>query len=103
MCCPHEIGKRKDLQFSVVKGIKQSTKKTIMSGFIQYPPCCILNPSWKSLQLLFVFTAPPLPKKSSGYLMISANGGLNQQRIAVYSSILQFSSIMLYTEALVLA
>jgi hypothetical protein len=74
-----------------------------MSGFIQYPPCCILNPSWKSLQLLFVFTAPPLPKKSSGYLMISANGGLNQQRIAVYPSILQFSSIMLYTEALVLA
>jgi hypothetical protein len=35
--------------------------------------------------------------------MISANGGLNQQRIAVYSSILQISSIMLYTEALVLA
>jgi hypothetical protein len=49
------------------------------------------------------YLAPPLPKKSSGYLMISANGGLNQQRIAVYSSILQFSSIMLYTEALVLA
>jgi hypothetical protein len=35
--------------------------------------------------------------------MISANGGLNQQRIAVCPSILQFSSIMLYTEALVLA
>jgi hypothetical protein len=52
---------------------------------------------------MFVFTAPPLPKKSSGYLMISANGGLNQQRIAVYPCILQFSSIMLYTEALVLA
>ncbi|KAH9566645.1 hypothetical protein CY35_04G138700 [Sphagnum magellanicum] len=33
------------------------------------------------------YLAPPLLKKSSGYLMISANGGLNQQRIAVCNAV----------------
>lgn len=28
--------------------------------------------------------SPPEPENSTGYIMISANGGLNQQRVAVW-------------------
>jgi hypothetical protein len=34
-----------------------------------------------------VLAAPPEPENSTGYIMISANGGLNQQRVAVCNAV----------------